>query len=133
MTPEQRLNARLRDKLWGDTQRIEGTPGCPDINACYNCREVWIESKIVRKGKVTFEPGQIPWMKRRRKQGGWVFVAAYDAPILYIISGDYVEILRDHGVKSPFFQSGTKTFRYDMPIPWDEVNSVIYGLNLIKT
>lgn len=64
-----------------DACRIENTAGSgtPDINACYNGIELWIETKIMQpKGVVHIRPYQYAWIRRRVVSGGKVFILAYD-------------------------------------------------------
>lgn len=66
-------------------QRIESGLtglGIPDLNGCKNGIEFWIENKCVRVGhKIKFQPGQVGWIERRRRNGGKVFIAVrYQIP-----------------------------------------------------
>lgn len=81
----ERLGYDLLKKLHpnADWQRIEPVSGSgvADSNACYKGVEVWVELKEVflpkrdtTLVKVKFQPGQIPWLLRRRKCGGRSFV-----------------------------------------------------------
>jgi len=53
--------------------------GTPDVEGClYGC-QFWIELKCIPKRtnsplKIRFQPAQIPWMQRRQRAGGRVFV-----------------------------------------------------------
>jgi len=73
-----------------DWQRIEsgGTAqGIPDVNGCWNGREVWLELKV--EGN-TLSKWQKQWAKRRRKAGGRVFVI-WDRGTHITIEGDRLD------------------------------------------
>jgi len=65
-------------KLGGLSERIENSVGVgtPDLNCIYKTVEFWIETKIVRKGKIGLDADQTAWHIRRTIQGGRVFVVA---------------------------------------------------------
>lgn len=79
MTEEQKLNAWILGKLKRcDPVRIENSigGGMPDINACHDGREVWIESKIYVGGRVLLRKEQYAWGIRRSMHAGRVYVIA---------------------------------------------------------
>lgn len=60
------IRRELPDVHW---MRVENCacPGTPDLNGCYNSKEVWIESKIISSPggrKIPFRPSQLPWLKQ---------------------------------------------------------------------
>jgi penicillin-binding protein-related factor A (putative recombinase) len=53
--------------------------GTPDVEGCLCGRQFWIELKCIPKRtnsllRIRFQPSQIPWMQRRQRAGGHVFV-----------------------------------------------------------
>lgn len=77
---EKTFNNWLRGKLPGDYMRIENTTmqGVPDINCCWDGREIWIESKIYYPDYESplLEKEQFAWGFRRTHNGGTVWVLA---------------------------------------------------------
>ena len=58
-------------------QRIEtgGTgKGVPDVNYCYEGKEIWIELKSIEGLKSTLTPFQVAWIYKRYQSGGNVFI-----------------------------------------------------------
>lgn len=73
-------------------------PGTPDVNLCYQTWETWVENKVASvRGKVTFRKEQGPWILRRVRAGGRVFILVYWAKNYYLYRGTEFEILRDNG------------------------------------
>jgi hypothetical protein len=79
MAKEASLWALLKEHLpkGAHFQRIEtgGTgKGVPDLNYCYQTKEVWIELKSIEGLKSTLTPFQIAWLYNRYRAGGNAFV-----------------------------------------------------------
>ena len=75
MPKEASLWQLLRENLSKEVhfQRIEtgGTAkGVPDVNLCYQGKEIWIELKSITGNKLTLSEFQIVWMHNRDKSGG---------------------------------------------------------------
>lgn len=101
--PETRFGKRLRKKLPpGHDIRVENPacPGTPDLNACINGVEFWIEFKQVkampkRDDTPVFSgclrPEQVVWLYKRSRVGGRCYIAGYveDLDITYIIPGKH--------------------------------------------
>ena len=68
------MRAALSKK--GQYCRVENavSKGMPDVNFFRRGKEHWIEAKIVRGQRVSFEASQITWMKTRIRHGGEVIV-----------------------------------------------------------
>lgn len=49
--------------------------GIPDVNACHNGIEVWLELKANTRKDLGLSKYQIVWMKKRIKHGGNVWIA----------------------------------------------------------
>lgn len=59
--------------------RIEssiGSSGMSDINALYNGREIWIESKVINGKRASFRTFQGSWITQRISKGSKIFVVA---------------------------------------------------------
>jgi len=48
--------------------------GIPDVNACHNGQEVWLELKANSRKDLGLSKYQIVWMKKRIKHGGNVWI-----------------------------------------------------------
>ncbi|MEE8607485.1 MAG: hypothetical protein V3S55_07775 [Nitrospiraceae bacterium] len=61
-------------------ERIESwsTPGFPDVSGTWEGVDFWLELKIIRGLQVKFQPGQVPWLRRRWRAGSRCFVLAYE-------------------------------------------------------
>lgn len=61
-------------------QRLEVTSGSgvPDINACFEGHEIWIETKITIRGSTYLRPYQHAWIRRRVTAKGKIFIASFD-------------------------------------------------------
>jgi hypothetical protein len=91
---EKALWALLKRNLSADVHasRIEnrvGT-GISDISMCRGGRERWVELKIVKAGKIRFEPSQVVWIPKRLVAGGIVRIFARDKDKLLIYPGAIV-------------------------------------------
>ena len=74
--------------------RIENSveSGPPDVEGCFKSIQFWLELKSVSKPKredtlikPRFEENQIPWMRRRKKAGGRVFIFLQVGRLRYLI------------------------------------------------
>ena len=66
--------------------RIEssaGSNGMSDINALYNKREIWIETKIIHSRRVSFRTFQGSWITQRISNGATIFVVARKLDEIY--------------------------------------------------
>tara|TARA_R110000787_G_scaffold142510_1_gene256116 strand:+ start:1782 stop:2195 length:414 start_codon:yes stop_codon:yes gene_type:complete len=82
-TLEKTFWALLKSHLPTDChhQRIEtGSTGrgIPDVNLCWQEREVWVELKVVQGRRVAVSPEQCAWHYRRHRAGGVTFIMARD-------------------------------------------------------
>ncbi len=86
-------------------------PGCPDSNACCDGVEIWVELKSTASRRIVFQPFQPPWIHRRVRHGGnvWIMVrqkhdggVRIGPPIdsLWLFFGDVVLELFTHGLES---------------------------------
>lgn len=74
------------NRLKADAQRLEVATarGVPDVNACHNGNEIWIELKVASKGQIELRKEQYVWGLRRARAGGKVFVVALKHDIVQI-------------------------------------------------
>lgn len=70
------LSSRMPHVHWQSIETGGTGRGIPDLNACHNGREVWIELKRVDGWQVKFRPEQVAWIERRARVGGRVYVMA---------------------------------------------------------
>ena len=80
MTPEQKLWQFLQPMIPGDLIRIENAAGVgtPDVNACYQGCEVWLELKVCPRKRLLVRKEQRVWGFRRARAGGTVWVINRD-------------------------------------------------------
>lgn len=95
---------------WAAIETGPTTPGVPDTNAAGQGVEFWIEMKRTASHRVQFRPFQVPWINRRVRAGGRVWVAIRrlheggvrrGPPVdeLWLISGRYIIELDAHGIR----------------------------------
>ena len=87
---------------WGDATRIETTTisGMPDISYAIAGLQGFVELKIVRQGKLTFEKFQLPWFRKRlRHAKGNLWLFATDGAALYVYSAEQL-------LKAPRYPKG---------------------------
>lgn len=107
------LRPLIRKHVPADWQPIENSivPGVPDLNGCRDGSEVWVECKATTTGSLHFRPLQVPWIHRRSRAGGKVWVVArwrhsggvrLGSPIdeLWVVSGRHVLELAACGLRS---------------------------------
>ena len=101
--PESRLWKTLRSGLpdvhW---TRIESwsSPGVPDVNACTDFGEFWIELKVIKNNRVKLSPHQIAWHVTRARYGGRSYILAREAgrDPLHLFSGGEAKSLADQKI-----------------------------------
>ena len=76
----------MTDRGW-HVQRLEDkfSVGIPDINACKDGDDIWLEAKVfawpkraTTKTKICVRPYQVSWAHRRIKAGGTCFLIAFE-------------------------------------------------------
>jgi Holliday junction resolvase len=70
------LSARMPHVHWQSIETGGTGRGIPDLNACRDGREVWIELKRIDGWRINFRPEQVAWIERRTRVGGRVLVLA---------------------------------------------------------
>ena len=76
-TNEAKLWLRIKNlKVKGHFTRIESSTlnGIPDVNACHNGEEVWLELKANTHKDLGLSKWQKVWIAKRIKAGGTVFI-----------------------------------------------------------
>lgn len=63
----KRIHANLLEGT--SVYRVESTSsvGMPDVNLAYWGREIWLELKIIRSGKIKIRHSQYAWLRSRRR------------------------------------------------------------------
>jgi hypothetical protein len=73
------LRRIVQDKIprahWQPIETGGIAPGVPDLNGVLAGTESWVECKATDTMRIKFEPGQIPWIDRRTRAGGRVWIA----------------------------------------------------------
>lgn len=87
---ESRFWALIKDKLPGHVERVENAiaKGTPDVNLCFEGREIWLELKVLDdKGRLHKDdprPEQLIWHMKRQTFGGSCFVLGRNEKVLKI-------------------------------------------------
>lgn len=79
----------------GHVSRIETlvTSGIPDVSLAAFGGEAWLELKIERSGKLSFEPTQLVWWPKRARAGGLVRIVYVDAGEQTVKVVDHSEVI----------------------------------------
>ena len=122
-TNESKLYALLKKHLKDvHFTRIESHTenGIPDVNACYNGKDIWVELKANNSKDLGLSKWQIVWIMKRLKVGGTVFII--NRPLLQralkIYSGSIVRepITSDTEPLATFFD----------PIDWIALKDLLF-------
>jgi len=96
---ETKLYSRIEPKLndWGASTRVENAMvgSLPDIHYCIDGRLGWIETKLIKSGKIYFEKFQAPWVSKQEKAGCkhlFILAGVNDNSLMYLY--DYREAIR---------------------------------------
>lgn len=124
----QIFRGKFRDWQWTSIETGAVSPGTPDAEFCApGGTSGWVEFKQITGWKVTFQPLQVPWIHRRYRLGGRVFVAIRrKKDELYVIPGEHILELEDKGVKNFTPISGVGSRKWD----WAEVEDILLGNSL---
>jgi hypothetical protein len=123
MTTDGGLRQLFRHHLpiwdWQPIETAAISPGVPDLNGCWEGREVWVEMKQTRGWAVKFQPMQPGLITRRVAHGGHVFIAvrhqSIGADALHIYHGRSVLDLQAQGLRAP----GRLLLGIGSPARWD--------------
>lgn len=103
----ERLKARMPAPHW---QRIESGAtgrGVPDINGCFQGRDIWIELKTVKQGALVLTWTQVVWHERRVRAGGTTFILAADDAQWWLWHGRDARIVHAAGICAPALSHGS--------------------------
>ena len=97
--------------------------GIPDVNACHNGQEVWLELKANSRKDLGLSKYQVVWMKKRIKHGGNVWIM--NRPLLDKTLRFYSPSTIDPGSLSSV--SGQPTLVLGpTKIDWDQVMDLLF-------
>jgi hypothetical protein len=121
----QIFRTKFRDYQWTSIETGAVSPGTPDAEYCApGGLSGWVEFKKTSGWKVEFRPLQVPWIHRRARLGGRVFIAVRrKKDELYLISGADVLELEEKGVKNFVPIAGVGSRNWD----WNEVEQILLG------
>jgi hypothetical protein len=112
---------KFQDWHWTSIETGLVSPGTPDAEFCApGGISGWIEFKQTSGWAIKFQPLQIPWIHRRARLGGRVFIAVRrKKDELFVIEGSRILELEEYGLKkfSPIEGIGARNWN------WDEVES----------
>lgn len=119
-----------KDGHWTRVENIAGV-GIPDINWCYKGKDIWIESKMVRGQRITFEASQITWTKNRVKYGGDNWVLARKENNIYLarasVIHESIQWLNKPFVSlADFIQYGDSV--YKKPFKWEILKNKLVSI-----
>jgi len=123
-TNEAKLYALLKKHLKKvHFTRIESYTenGIPDVNACYNGRDIWIELKANNSKDLGLSKWQKVWIAKRIKVGGTVFIM--NRPL----KERALKIYTGSVVLDPSFSSQEPRFTYKEPIDWELVQRDLFS------
>lgn len=125
------FRTHFRDWQWTSIETGAVSPGTPDAEFCApGGMSGWVEFKQTSGWKVTFQPLQVPWIHRRWRLGGRVFVAVRrKKDQLYVISGEHILELEERGVKDFVPISGAGARNWD----WAEVEQTLIADTSVKS
>lgn len=88
---------QVKAHLPGHLVRIENVVGVgtPDVNACWQGKEAWIELKVAKGHYIYFRSAQVVFITRRVRENGRVFVLVRYDETLLIFSGAELVSLSD--------------------------------------
>ena len=134
MAAESSFWRLLRTNLEGHIVRIENaiSAGSPDVNACHNGVEVWLELKAApRFTDIYFRVSQLAWTIRRVSKGGNVKLVYKVRNTIGILDGnllvEHKESLRpttNQTVYVPLYKIEHEKF--EKPYDWKRINEIIY-------
>lgn len=119
----QLFRSKFRDWQWTSIETGAVSPGTPDAEFCTpDGISGWVECKKTSGWKIKFQPLQVPWIHRRHRLGGRVFVAVRrKTDELYVVPGEFILELAETGVKNFSPISGVGARNWD----WSEVEKIL--------
>jgi hypothetical protein len=105
------IKRNLTDVHWA---RIESwsKQGIADVNGCHLGREFWMELKVTNAIKIKFKDYQPPWILKRARAGGIIWVCVRRKDTIRLYWGGRVRELIDLGWKLE------PDYSWDKPWPW---------------
>lgn len=92
-TPERDFYNYLRTLLPGHVHRIESIgSGIPDLNVCFEGKEIWIELKVFDLDIVLLRKEQYAWGMRRSAMGGNVFILCRHSDHIWVWKYPQIEV-----------------------------------------
>ena len=131
---ESRFWALVKDKLPGHVERVENAiaKGTPDVNMCFEGREIWLELKVLDdKGRLHRDdprPEQLIWHMKRQINGGSCFILGRNEKVLKIF-----QVQRDRSLfelwtcTKPFHWSIFLTVLFHTPAFCSELELPVIG------
>jgi len=124
----------IKQHIPGHIQRVENlvSPGAPDINACWNGHETWVELKVAKGNYVYFRDAQIAWFAKRIQQGGKAVIVIRKDDLIYVVQA--TELLK---VTHEILPAGDKSCKIKLehlsgyvcgkPYPWQTITEKVYS------
>ena len=122
-TNEAKLYALLKKHLKEvHFTRIESYTenGIPDVNACYNGQDIWIELKANNSKDLGLSKWQIVWITKRLKAGGTVFII--NRPLLQRT----LKIYSGSVVHEPLTSVKEPLATFNEPIDWIALKDLLF-------
>jgi len=139
MATEAQLWALLRTNLQGHFVRIENaiSVGVPDVNACHDGVEVWIELKTGSGNYISLRSSQLAWFIRRISVGGNLKVVYRVKDTIGVIKGQDLLAAKDTFkavINSQIrvdVREVTKTL-FHKPFDWQKINETIFATDMSR-
>lgn len=131
---ETQLWQLVKRSLQGHVIRVENTAGSgtPDVNACYNGQEAWIELKMAKGKYAHFRTSQVAWFTKRVNAGGKCAVLLRWGNDLYLVKGSQLtNAIMEHAVpnkdKSCKIPIANLPYqKFSKPWDWEAISEKVY-------
>ena len=132
--PESALWTLIRANLPGHVTRVENVAGIgtPDVNACYQGAETWLELKVAKGNYIYLRASQVAFCVRRVAEKGRIFfVTRYGEDIL-IFTGEELLGCMEHieGITNKACKLHLKhikeSFVFTKPFAWKSIADLVY-------
>ena len=132
---ESSLWQLVKRNLPGHVIRVENTSGSgtPDVNACLNGKDVWVELKMAKGKWVHFRTSQVAWITKRAigQTGSCKILVRKDDTLMLIQGSDLIKSLqhavpnKDKSCKIPIAEIISENFV--KPWHWPTITEKVYA------
>jgi len=134
--PELALWTLIRANLPGHVTRVENVVGIgtPDVNACYQGAETWLELKVAKGNYIYLRASQVAFCVRRVAEKGRIFFVTRYGDEILIFTGEELLNHMDkiEGVTSKscklHLSHLEESFVFTKPYAWKSIADLIFTL-----